>query len=224
MQLALEQAQLAFEAGEVPVGAVLVSSSGEVLAAAHNSTEASSDPTAHAELLCIRQAATSQGAWRLLDATLFVTLEPCPMCAGALLQSRVGTLVYGARNTLLGADGSWIAMLPTCNCGSEPGIGKPGGNLSGNASSSSSSSDGRQAMGGQLPPVGSLPLPAAAAAAAGSAQPSKPHPFHPSMVVRRGVLAAECSELMRGFFAQRRKQPMARPTAAPVAGSQTELS
>ena len=111
MALALEQAQLAAAAGEVPVGAVMVSGAGEVLAAAHNATEAQSDPTAHAELQCIRQAAQRAGGWRLLDATLYVTLEPCPMCAGALLQSRVGRVVYGARNALLGADGSWIDIL-----------------------------------------------------------------------------------------------------------------
>ncbi|KAL4860024.1 tRNA(adenine(34)) deaminase [Chlorella vulgaris] len=213
MQLALEQAQLAFDAGEVPVGAVLVSASGEVLAAAHNSTEASSDPTAHAELLCIRQAATSQGAWRLLDATLFVTLEPCPMCAGALLQSRVGTLVYGARNTLLGADGSWIAMLPTCSCGGKVDSSEPGGssnNSSSSNDSTSSSSDGCQPTAVQLPRSDTLPLPAP------SAQPSKPHPFHPSMAVRRGVLAAECGELMRQFFAL----PHSTMTTAPAAGGQ----
>ena len=87
MRLALEQAALADAADEVPVGAVLVSGAGEVLAAAHNQTETASDPTAHAELLCIRRAATALGGWRLLDATLYVTLEPCPMCAGALLQA-----------------------------------------------------------------------------------------------------------------------------------------
>lgn len=89
MWLALEQAGLAAAAGEVPVGAVLVSSTGEVLAAAHNASESAGDPTAHAEMLCIRKAAAAQGAggWRLLEATLYVTLEPCPMCAGALLQA-----------------------------------------------------------------------------------------------------------------------------------------
>lgn len=86
MRLALAQAELAYQADEVPVGAVLVSRAGEVLAAAHNRTEAAGDPTAHAELLCIRQAAAAAGGWRLLEATLYVTLEPCPMCAGALLQ------------------------------------------------------------------------------------------------------------------------------------------
>jgi tRNA(adenine34) deaminase len=70
--------------------------------------EAQADPTAHAEMLCIRSAAAKLGGWRLLDATLYVTLEPCPMCAGAILQARIGQLVWGARNSLLGADGSWI--------------------------------------------------------------------------------------------------------------------
>eukprot|EP00884_Botryococcus_braunii_P014045 jgi/Botrbrau1/22641/Bobra.176_1s0064.3 len=111
MNLALKQARQAFEAGEVPVGAVLVSG-GVVIAEAFNMTEQSSDPTAHAEILCIRTAARSLGAWRLQDATLYVTLEPCPMCAGALLAARVHALVYGAPSPLLGADGGWIAMLP----------------------------------------------------------------------------------------------------------------
>lgn len=86
MRLALAQAEMAYQADEVPVGAVLVSPTGEILAAAHNHTETAGDPTAHAELLCIRQAAAAAGGWRLLEATLYVTLEPCPMCAGALLQ------------------------------------------------------------------------------------------------------------------------------------------
>jgi tRNA(adenine34) deaminase len=102
----------AADAGEVPVGAVLVSGGGAVLAAARNRCELDADPTAHAEMLCIREAAARQHGWRLLDSTLYVTLEPCPMCAGAALQARVGSVVYGARNSLLGADGSWIAMLP----------------------------------------------------------------------------------------------------------------
>lgn len=90
MRLALEQAATAAAADEVPVGAVLVSAQGEVLTAARNETEGAGDPTAHAEMLCIRAAAARAGSWRLLDATLYVTLEPCPMCAGALLQ--VGAL------------------------------------------------------------------------------------------------------------------------------------
>lgn len=106
MRLALEQARLAFDDGEVPVGAVLVSGGGQVLAAARNAAEGAADPTAHAELLCIRQAATAAGGWRLLDATLYVTLEPCPMCAGALLQVRRAGLcvpLAGARQPCTGA-------------------------------------------------------------------------------------------------------------------------
>lgn len=101
MAAALHQAQLAAQHQEVPVGAVLVCG-GKVITQAFNQTETSGNPTAHAEMLCIQQAALKLGGWRLLESTLYVTLEPCPMCAGALLQSRMGTLVYGARNTLLG--------------------------------------------------------------------------------------------------------------------------
>lgn len=101
MQLALQQAQTAAQQLEVPVGAVLVLD-GTVVAAAHNQTEATGNPVAHAEMTCIQQAALKLGRWKLLQSTLYVTLEPCPMCAGALLQSRLGAVVYGAKNTLLG--------------------------------------------------------------------------------------------------------------------------
>lgn len=101
MAEALQQAQLAAEQQEVPVGAVMVCG-GQVICKAHNQVEQTGNPTAHAEMLCIQQSAGILGRWRLLESTLYVTLEPCPMCAGALLQSRVGTVVYGARNTLLG--------------------------------------------------------------------------------------------------------------------------
>ena len=87
--------------GEVPVGAVVVLD-GQVIARTHNAVEATSQPTAHAEMLCIQAAASLTGRWRLLEATLYVTLEPCPMCAGAALQARLGTLVFGAPNPLLG--------------------------------------------------------------------------------------------------------------------------
>lgn len=117
MVIALQQAQLAAQQQEVPVGAVLVCND-QVITKAYNQTEQTGNPTAHAEMLCIQQAALNRGDWRLLDCTLYVTLEPCPMCAGALLQSRVGTVVYGARNTLLGADGSWISLLPHDSCAS----------------------------------------------------------------------------------------------------------
>ena len=111
MDQAIEQAGIAYSSGEVPVGAVLVNPGGEIVSRAYNKTETEGDPTSHAEMNCIRQAAGMRGGWRLLDCTLYVTLEPCPMCAGAILQSRVGTVVYGARNALLGADGSWIRMF-----------------------------------------------------------------------------------------------------------------
>jgi tRNA(adenine34) deaminase len=110
-------------------------------------------------MLCLRSGAAAVGWQALRDATLYVTLEPCPMCAGAMLQSRVGTVVYGAPNTLLGADGSWVNLL------------RHGG-------------DG----------AGGL----------------RPHAFHPSMRVRRGVLAEESSVLMKNFFRQRRREGDAR--------------
>lgn len=84
------------------MGAVLVID-GAIAARAHNIVETSGIPTAHAEMLCIQQAAAAAEQWRLLNSTLYVTLEPCPMCAGAVLQSRIGTVVYGAANPLLGA-------------------------------------------------------------------------------------------------------------------------
>lgn len=106
---ALREAEKAAVRGEVPVGAVIVSQ-GRIVARAYNRVETEGDPTAHAEILCIRSAAKRLCGWRLLDSTLYVTLEPCPMCAGALLQARVGMLVWGARNPLLGADGSWVSL------------------------------------------------------------------------------------------------------------------
>jgi tRNA(adenine34) deaminase len=109
MGLALEQARLAGERGEVPVGAALVRQ-GEVLAARGNEREARGDPTAHAELLVLRDAAALLGGWRLLDATLYVTLEPCPMCAGALVVARVARLVYGATDPKGGAAGTVVDL------------------------------------------------------------------------------------------------------------------
>ena len=102
MNLALAQARLAEQAGEVPVGAVLVIGD-EVVAAAHNSPILSCDPTAHAELLVLREAAARVANYRLADATLVVTLEPCVMCAGALVNARVGRLVFGCRDIRFGA-------------------------------------------------------------------------------------------------------------------------
>ena len=105
MALALAEAEKAAAAGEVPVGAVVVA--GEtVVASRHNQRESAADPTAHAELLAIRDAAAALGRWRLTDVTVVVTIEPCPMCAGALVAARVGRLVFGAPDPKAGACGS----------------------------------------------------------------------------------------------------------------------
>jgi tRNA(adenine34) deaminase len=105
MGLALEQAELAGAAGEVPIGAVVVVD-GKVVAAAHNRREATGDPTGHAEILALRAAGEALGTWRLDGATLVVTLEPCPMCAGAAVAARLGRIVYGAADPKAGAVGS----------------------------------------------------------------------------------------------------------------------
>ena len=105
MLVALEQARLATEHGDVPVGAVVVHN-GVIIAARHNEREATNDPTAHAEVLALRDAAQHLGRWRLDDCDLVVTLEPCVMCAGALLNARVRTLVFGAADLKAGATSS----------------------------------------------------------------------------------------------------------------------
>ncbi len=101
IRLALEQARQAAETGEVPVGAVVYRGD-EVLASAHNLRESHADPTAHAEILALRQAAKAVGTWRLDGCAIAVTLEPCPMCAGALINSRIERLVYGAPDPKMG--------------------------------------------------------------------------------------------------------------------------
>jgi len=105
MTLALEEAERAGEAGEIPIGAAVVLD-GRVVAQAGNRRERDHDPTAHAELLALRAAAAERGSWRLDGATLVVTLEPCPMCAGALVAARVDRVVFGAANTENGACGT----------------------------------------------------------------------------------------------------------------------
>lgn len=107
MELALQQARRAPTVGEVPIGAVLVSEN-HVIAAAHNYREISQDPTEHAEIIIIRKAAEQLKTWRLTNTTLYVTLEPCPMCAGAILQARIARLVFGAWDPKAGACGSII--------------------------------------------------------------------------------------------------------------------
>ena len=107
MAYALGEAELALAHGDVPVGAVVVHlPSGEVVARAHNSRERDHDPTAHAELLALQAAARHAGTWRLTDHALVVTLEPCPMCAGAAWAARIGRLVFGAADPKAGAAGS----------------------------------------------------------------------------------------------------------------------
>ncbi len=110
MEAAIEQARLAVEHGDVPVGAVIVRD-GVVIAARGNERELTGDPTAHAEMLAIRDAADVVGHWRLDDCTMVVTLEPCPMCAGAMVNARMERLVYGATDPKAGAAGSLMNLV-----------------------------------------------------------------------------------------------------------------
>jgi tRNA(adenine34) deaminase len=149
MGRALAEARRAVEHGDVPIGAVVMRG-GEVVAARHNERELSGDPTAHAEILVLRDAASAVGHWRLDDCTLVVTLEPCVMCAGAVVNGRVGRLVFGATDPKAGAVGS-LYDVPA---------------------------DGRL---NHRPPV------------------------------TAGVRAAECGDLLRSFFAERRTGPASLP-------------
>jgi tRNA(adenine34) deaminase len=110
MTLALEQASLAFQKGEVPVGA-LITLGGEILAMSHNSSISMNDPSAHAEILAIREAARILDNYRLINATLYVTLEPCVMCAGAIIQARIQRVVFGAGDPKSGAVVSLYRLL-----------------------------------------------------------------------------------------------------------------
>ena len=111
MRDALREANAAWQEGEVPVGAVCVTADGRVVGKAHNQRELLKDPTAHAEMLALTQAAAALGTWRLTDVTLYVTLEPCPMCAGALVNARLGRLVFGAWDPKAGACGSLFNVV-----------------------------------------------------------------------------------------------------------------
>jgi len=110
MRMALREAERALEHEDVPIGAVLVRD-GELVAAAHNERELREDPTAHAEIIALREAARLAGSWRLLDTVVYVTLEPCAMCAGALVLARVPRVVYGASDPKAGACGSVLDVL-----------------------------------------------------------------------------------------------------------------
>ena len=110
MRQALTQAQMALQAGEVPVGAVVVRE-GRIIARGRNRRETEKDPTAHAEMEAIRAAARATGDWRLTGCELYVTLEPCPMCAGAIINARVARVFYGARDAAMGACGGVLNLF-----------------------------------------------------------------------------------------------------------------
>jgi len=110
MRIAMREAERALEHEDVPIGAALVHD-GEVIAAAHNERELRQDPTAHAEMLALREAARALGSWRVLETVLYVTLEPCAMCAGAIVLARVPRVVFGALDAKAGACGSVLDVL-----------------------------------------------------------------------------------------------------------------
>ncbi|HTD07661.1 MAG TPA: tRNA adenosine(34) deaminase TadA [Solirubrobacteraceae bacterium] len=128
MRLALREADRALEHEDVPIGAVLVRDS-EVVAAAHNERELRQDPTAHAEIIALREAAEVMGTWRLLDTALYVTLEPCAMCAGAIVLARVPRVVFGASDPKAGACGSVLDVLGEVRLNHHPDV--AGGLLAG---------------------------------------------------------------------------------------------
>ncbi len=128
MRLALREAERAPAHEDVPIGAVVVRE-GELVAAAHNERELRQDPTAHAEVLALREAARVAGTWRVLDAVLYVTLEPCAMCAGAIVLARVARVVYGASDPKAGACGSVLDVLSESRLNHRPEV--SGGLLAG---------------------------------------------------------------------------------------------
>jgi tRNA(adenine34) deaminase len=121
MRLALQEAALALEHDDVPVGAVLVHE-GEVIAAGHNERELRQDPSAHAEMIALRVGAQALGTWRLLDTVLYVTLEPCAMCAGAIVLGRVARVVYGTADPKAGAAGSVLDVLAEPRLNHRPAV------------------------------------------------------------------------------------------------------
>jgi tRNA(adenine34) deaminase len=121
MRLAIHEAQAALDHDDVPIGAVVVRD-GEIIGAAHNERELRQDPTAHAELLALREASRTLGSWRVLDAVLYVTLEPCTMCAGAIVLARVPRVVYGATDPKAGAAGSVLDILAQPRLNHRPAV------------------------------------------------------------------------------------------------------
>ena len=122
MQMALDEAHAAAQAGEVPVGAVLVGPDGNILAQTRNQMRALNDPTAHAEILAIRTASEKLGNERLMGCSLYVTLEPCPMCAGAIAEARIAKLFYGAADIKGGAVDNGVALFDQKSCHHKPQV------------------------------------------------------------------------------------------------------
>ena len=110
MKIALDEAKKAYDAGEVPVGAIIVKD-GKIISQAHNNREETGDATGHAETLAIRMACDAIGSWRLEDCELYVTLEPCPMCMGAIINSRIKRVVFGAKDAKAGTCGSLVNLV-----------------------------------------------------------------------------------------------------------------
>jgi tRNA(adenine34) deaminase len=111
MEVALEEARKAYQKGEVPIGCVIVNEEGSIIGRGHNLRETGNDPTLHAEMIAIREAAERIGGWRLTNCTLYTTLEPCPMCAGAIVQARIDTVIYGATDPKAGCGGTLLNLL-----------------------------------------------------------------------------------------------------------------
>ena len=122
MRLAIAEAERALAHDDVPVGAMLLGPDGERLGAGHNERELLQDPSAHAEMLAIREAAATVGSWRLLDTTLYVTLEPCAMCAGAIVLARIPRVVYGTPDPKAGAAGSVLDILAEPRLNHRPAV------------------------------------------------------------------------------------------------------
>ena len=122
MKLALSEAERARKKGEVPIGAVLVADNHQVLAAAHNRTITLNDPTAHAEILALRSAAAKIGNYRLLNTMLYVTVEPCPMCMGAVIHARISRVIFGTRDPKWGAAGSLYDLAADLRFNHQPEV------------------------------------------------------------------------------------------------------
>ncbi|WEV39489.1 tRNA adenosine(34) deaminase TadA [Lactobacillus sp. ESL0680] len=122
MQLAFDQAKKAQDLGEVPIGAVVVDTDGQVIGTGYNRRELDQDGTQHAEMMAIRQACQELGSWRLIDCSLFVTLEPCSMCAGAIINSRIKNVFYGALDPKAGAAGSVVDLFAVTKFNHHPNV------------------------------------------------------------------------------------------------------